>query len=93
MSEQSSANFINVTTKFGDQIPQGLEFQPTILYMLAAQKTPQEVRAEITERAGAGKKVTVADVRAAKEVVVRRGRQNGRGGEVDLAEARRAADG
>jgi hypothetical protein len=91
MREDTAARFMNVARNMATQIAHGAEFQPAVLYALAAASTPEEVRTEITERATAGEKVTVADVRAAKTAVAR-GRQNGRCGEANLAEVSRAAD-
>jgi hypothetical protein len=67
MSDQSAANFMNVARIYGDEIPNGLEFSPAVLYALAAPSTAEQVRAEITERAKAGEKITAGDVREAKE--------------------------
>jgi hypothetical protein len=86
MSRVTAYKMIKVAETFGET---GVnQFTPSVLYALASPDTPEGVRTEITERAAAGEKVTVADVRSAN-AVVRRGRQNG---EVDLVEARRKAD-
>lgn len=73
MSDQSAANFMNVARRYGDQIPNGLEFQPAVLYALAAPSTPEEVRTEVAERAAAGELVTVEDVRVLKLESLARG--------------------
>jgi hypothetical protein len=93
MSEDTAARFMNVARNMATQILHGAEFPPAVLYALAAPSTPEEVRTEIIDRVAAGETVTLADVRAVKTaVVVRRGRQNGRRGEANLAEDIRAAD-
>jgi hypothetical protein len=93
MSEDTAARFMNVARNMATQISHGAEFPPAVLYALAAPSTPEEVRTEIIDRVAAGETVTLADVRAVKTaVVVRRGRQNGRRGEANLAEDIRAAD-
>jgi len=93
MSEDTAARFMNVARNTATQISHGAEFPPAVLYALAAPSTPEEVCTEIIDRVASGETVTLADVRAVKTaVVVRRGRQNGRRGEANLAEDIRAAD-
>lgn len=67
MSDQSAANFMNVVRRFGGEIPNGLEFKPSVLYALAAPSTPQHVVEEVVERAESGERVTKDDVKALKE--------------------------
>jgi N6-adenosine-specific RNA methylase IME4 len=73
MSDQTAYRFIHVATNMGDQIPHGVEFQPAVLYALAAPSTPVSVRTEIIERTAAGETVTVEDVRMLKLESLARG--------------------
>jgi hypothetical protein len=43
MSQDTAGRFMNVAAKLKDQIPHGAEFQPSVLYALAAPSTPDEV--------------------------------------------------
>lgn len=70
MSDQTAHNYMNVTRRFGDgQIPNGLEFQPSVLYMLASPSTSGEVVEAMVEQAKAGHKVTRDDVLALKREI------------------------
>jgi hypothetical protein len=66
MTEDTAQRLMSVARNMADQIPQGAVFQRAVLYALAAPSTTPEVRAEIVDRAAAGEKITVADVRAVK---------------------------
>jgi Protein of unknown function (DUF3102) len=55
----------NVGTKFVNMT--NLDLPVSGLYLLAAPSTPENVRAEITERVATGEKITVADVRESKD--------------------------
>jgi hypothetical protein len=50
MSDQTAHRFIHVANMAG-QIPQIVEFQPSVLYALAAPSTPEEVRTVVAEKA------------------------------------------
>lgn len=63
MSDQTAQNFMNVCARFGSQIPNYLEFKPTVLYALSAPSTPDEVVEKAIEKAESGGKVTVSDVK------------------------------
>lgn len=62
MSEDTATNFMNVCSRFG-QIPKFSEFKPSVLYLLAAPKTPESIIDKALEKAESGEKVTVADVK------------------------------
>ena len=62
MSEDTATNFMNVCSRFGE-IPKFSEFKPSVLYLLAAPKTPETVVAKAVTKAESGEKVTVADVK------------------------------
>jgi Protein of unknown function (DUF3102) len=66
MSYDMAARFMNVARNMAMQISQGAKFQQAVLYELASPSIAEEVRTEITERAKAGEKVTLADVRSAR---------------------------
>jgi hypothetical protein len=67
MSDQAARRFMQVAANIADQIQQDVEFEPTVLYALAAPSTPPEVRTEIIARAKTGKAVTVSEVKALKK--------------------------
>lgn len=56
-SDQTALNFMNVARSF-PEIPNGLEFAPRALYLLAAPSTPAEAREEALQRAANGETVT-----------------------------------
>lgn len=62
MSVDTAGRFMQVASRFGD-IPQIAEFNPSVLYQLAAPSTPDEVVEKATEKAEAGEKVSVEDVK------------------------------
>ncbi|WP_028346057.1 DUF3102 domain-containing protein [Bradyrhizobium murdochi] len=64
MSSDTTQRFMLVAKL---QIPPVAEFQPSVLYALAAPSTPEEVRAAVTEKVASGEAVTVADVKALKK--------------------------
>lgn len=65
MSDQTAKNFMNVAERF-PQIPNNLEFKPTILYQLAAPSTPESVVEKAIEKAESGESVTVAEIKQLK---------------------------
>lgn len=64
MTKDTAQNFMSVFDRFGKNgnFP-FLNFKPSILYALAAPSTPESVVEKAIEKAEAGAKVTVADVR------------------------------
>lgn len=64
-SDQTALNFMNVARRFSD-IPNGLEFAPRALYLLAAPSTPDPARQEALVRAEAGERITYS---TAQEIV------------------------
>lgn len=64
MSERTARNFMGVAEKFKSATV--TDFSPSVLYALAAPSTPDEVREEVTRRAGAGEKVTADEVKRLK---------------------------
>jgi hypothetical protein len=71
MSDQHALNLMNVAKRFGDgQISNGLEFQPSVLYALAAPSTSDEVVEFVVEQAKAGHKITRDDVQDLKRVAI-----------------------
>jgi hypothetical protein len=62
MSDQSARRFMQAFDRFGKSNIM-LNFNPTVLYQLAAPSTPDEVVEKATEKAEAGDKVTVEDVK------------------------------
>lgn len=65
MSDQTAQNFMNVATRF-PQIPNNLEFKPTILYLLAAPSTPEEVVEKAVEKAEQGEPLTLKEIKELK---------------------------
>jgi outer membrane murein-binding lipoprotein Lpp len=64
MSQQTANNFTAVYERFGNgKLPIISNLRPTILYALSAPSTPAEVIDRAVEKADAGEKVTVADVK------------------------------
>jgi hypothetical protein len=64
-TDKTAERFMQVHSK-SDKLS-NLEVPISGLYLLAAPSTPENVRAEITERVAAGEKITVADVRESKD--------------------------
>lgn len=62
MSADTAGRFMQVAKNLSGRIPHGAEFEPTVLYALAAPSTPEPVRQEVLRRANAGEKVTSSDV-------------------------------
>ena len=58
-SDQTALNFMNVARRMPG-IPNGLDFAPRALYLLAAPSTPETARTEALERAAAGETITHA---------------------------------
>ena len=61
MSDRTANNFMRVAARFKSEIIS--DFNPTVLYQLAAPSTPDEVIEKATEKAEAGEKVSVEDVK------------------------------
>ncbi|HNW10786.1 MAG TPA: DUF3102 domain-containing protein [Candidatus Rifleibacterium sp.] len=61
MSDRTANNFMRVATRFKSEII--ADFNPTVLYQLAAPSTPDEVIEKATEKAESGEKVSVEDVK------------------------------
>lgn len=61
MSDRTARNFIQVASRFKSEIIS--DFNPTVLYQLAAPSTPDEVVEKATEKAESGEKVSVEDVK------------------------------
>lgn len=51
MSQDTAARFMNVAGRFDEQIPQFAEYNPSILYLLAAPSTPDSVIEQVTSGA------------------------------------------
>lgn len=66
MSEDTAGRFMSVAYRFPD-IPQFAEFKPSLLYLLAAPSTPDEVVEKVIEKAESGEKVTPKDVKELKQ--------------------------
>ena len=67
-SRQSADNFIHVYEAHAQgKLPTRWQLPLNAFYLLAAPSTPEEARTEIIERAEAGEKLSVADVREAIE--------------------------
>lgn len=62
MNRSTAHRFMAVADKFGE-MSQIATFNPSILYQLAAPSTPDEVIEKATEKAAAGEKVSVEDVK------------------------------
>lgn len=66
MSDESARRFMTVAKNMAGQIPHDVEFEPAVLYALAAPSTPEEVRTNVVDMAARGEKVsaqTVADLK------------------------------
>jgi hypothetical protein len=63
MSLPTATRFMQASEKFGGKFVNLTNFKPSILYMLAAPSTPDEVIEKATEKSEAGDKVTVEDVK------------------------------
>jgi chromosome segregation ATPase len=77
MSESAVNRFMRVYEKFGDKSVIMTDFNPTVIYELAAPSTDDEVIEGVVEKAKKGEKVTVAEVKLLKK---------------ELAEAKKAND-
>lgn len=69
MSQSSADRFIHVATRFGDKLPTVGNLAPSVVYLLAQNNTPEEVREQIIERAEKGEDVTVDEVKKLKDEV------------------------
>lgn len=64
MSEDTAQNFLRVYERFGQKPNNSVfNFKPTILYALAAPSTPDAIIEKALEKAEAGAKVTITDVK------------------------------
>jgi DNA polymerase III alpha subunit (gram-positive type) len=69
MDQKTAFNFMSVAEKFGDKLGNFPNFKPSILYQLSAPSTPDEVVEQVMEKAEAGEKVTLKEVKALKAKV------------------------
>jgi hypothetical protein len=53
MSDKTAERFINVAVQFSSKIDTVSNFNPTVLYLLAAPSTPDEVVEQVIEKAPA----------------------------------------
>ncbi len=68
MSRETSDNFMSVYKRFGDgKLVNFTSFKPSILYALSAPSTPESVIEKAIEKAEAGDKVVLADVKQWKD--------------------------
>lgn len=67
MSQQAANNFVHVAERFAGKLPTVGSLAATVLYALAAPSTPDDVRAEVTERAARGESVSLEEVKRLKE--------------------------
>jgi Protein of unknown function (DUF3102) len=72
MADKSAQRFMSVAERFGDKFDSVSNLTLTALYELAAPSTPEEVRAEVAERAAAGESVTSAEVKELKNKIKER---------------------
>lgn len=70
-SQDTAERWIRAAKAFG-QIPHGVDFAPTALYLLSSPKVPDEAREEAKSRAAAGEKI---DKETAKEIKAKHARQ------------------
>jgi hypothetical protein len=63
MSLPTATRFMQTAERFGGKFVNLTNLKPSILYMLAAPSTPEEVIEKATEKAEAGEKVSVEDVK------------------------------
>jgi hypothetical protein len=66
MDQKTAFNFMSVAEKFGDKLGIIPNFKPTILYLLAAPSTPDEVINQVIEKAENGEKITVKEIKELK---------------------------
>lgn len=66
MSEPTAKNFMAVARRFGDKTLIISDFNPTVLYQLAAPSTPDEVVEQVIEKAASGETVTAKEVKDLK---------------------------
>ena len=66
LEQKTAARWIQVWKKFGKALPHnaGVEFSPTVLYLLSAPSTPEPAVTAVTARAEAGEKIDVKAVKA-----------------------------
>ena len=63
MTERTAQNFMRVADKYGENAIIA-DLSPTVLYVLAAPSTPEEVSTAVADKVMAGERVSVADVKA-----------------------------
>jgi N6-adenosine-specific RNA methylase IME4 len=88
MSADTAGRFMNVARRLG-HIPHVAEFEPSVLYAMAAPSTPDHVIREVVERHAAGAAVTRDDVAALKALALN---PEGRRAIKQVAKAVRAED-
>jgi hypothetical protein len=69
MTDKSAQRFMSVAERYGDKSDSVSNLTATVMYELAAPSTPEEVRAEVAERAAAGESVTTAEVKELKNKI------------------------
>lgn len=65
-TDRTARNFMQAAEVFGDKSETVSDLGVTTLYALAADSTPEALRDELIERAAAGQRVTLKDVRQAR---------------------------
>ena len=69
MTEMTAQRFMQVADRFEGKSNIMLDFKPTVLYLLAAPSTPDEVVEKAQAKDASGQKVTVADVKEWKDKI------------------------
>jgi hypothetical protein len=69
MTEMTAQRFMQVADRFGGKTNKLLDFKPSVLYLLAAPSTPDEVVKKAIDVADAGNTVTNADVKRWKDEI------------------------
>jgi DNA repair exonuclease SbcCD ATPase subunit len=67
LTDKTAQNFMNVTERFGGKSEIISDFKPTLLYLLAAPSTPDEVVEQVIEKVEAGETVTPKEVKELKQ--------------------------
>jgi DNA repair exonuclease SbcCD ATPase subunit len=68
MTDRSARNFMQVAETFGDKTEIISVFKPTALYALSSPSFPEDVRAEVLQRAEAGEKVDSKEIERLKKL-------------------------
>jgi menaquinone-dependent protoporphyrinogen IX oxidase len=66
LTDKTAQNFMNVAERFGSKNEIISDFKPTLLYLLAAPSTPDEVVEQVIEKAENGETVTAKEVKELK---------------------------